>query len=237
MLHAVSPKNGICGDICEPLISLWKMIQSDHESLLDQYEARWKRLQESGETAFREIRKHFNETKDPADLMFLSRTCVNGLIRFNKKGEFNNTLHHTRKGIDPKNLKPILDDWHGHLRNMEFRIGDYQETTQDIQEGDFMYLDPPYFNTKGMYFGTIDFGRFIEWLDGMNRKGVKYALSFDGKRGDDDYTVELPKELYTRHLMLPSGHSTFRKIMGKKSEPVFESLYLNYEMIPDIEIC
>jgi len=226
--YAVSPIAGVCGDICEPLINLWRLIQSNHEDLSEQYQIRWERLQKEGHLVFYEIRERFNKKKDSNDLLFLSRTCVNGLIRFNKNGEFNNSLHHTRKGIDPKRLRTILTDWSERLKGIEFHSGDYWETTQDVQEGDFVYLDPPYFNTKGRYFGTIDFDRFVDYLGWLNKKNVKYALSFDGKRGDTDYTVELPGGLYKRHLMIPSGNSSFKKVMDKKSENVFESLYLNY---------
>ena len=226
--YAVSPNAGICGDICEPLINLWRLIQSDYEELSEQYKVRWERLQNESHLVFYEVRDNFNENKNSHDLLFLSRTCVNGLIRFNKNGEFNNSLHHTRRGIDPKRLKAILADWSKRLQGIEFHSGDYWATTQGINDGDFVYLDPPYFNTKGRYFGTIDFDRFVEYLYCLNQKGVKYALSFDGKRGDTDYTVELPKDLYKRHLMLPSGNSSFKKVMDKKSEAVYESLYLNY---------
>ena len=193
--YALSPNNGICGDICEPLVNLWRMIQSDYEEPSEQYKARWERLQNESHLVFYEIRDNFNENHCSNDLLFLSRTCVNGLIRFNKNGEFNNSLHHTRKGIDPKRLKMILANWSERLQSVEFRNGDYWETTQDIREGDFVYLDPPYFNTKGRYFGTIDFERFIEYLAWLNKEGVKYAFSFDGKRGDTDYLVKLPKDL------------------------------------------
>ena len=226
--YAVSPNNGICGDICEPLINLWRLIQSDYKKLFEQYKAHWERLQYEGYLVFYEIRDNYNKNQASTDLLFLSRTCVNGLIRFNKNGEFNNSLHHTRKGIEPNRLKSILANWSERLQGIEFRSGDYLETTHDIQDGDFVYLDPPYFNTKGRYFGTIDFDRFVDYLAWLNSKNVKYALSFDGKRGDTDYTVELPKNLYKRHLMLSSGNSSFKKVMNKKSEAVFESLYLNY---------
>ena len=228
MAYAVSPSAGVCGDLCEPLINLWRLIQSNYEELSEQYKTRWERLQNESHLVFYEIRDNFNENHDSYDLLFLSRTCVNGLIRFNKNGEFNNSLHHTRKGIDPKRLKVILADWSERLQGIEFYSGDYWDTTQCVNDGDFIYLDPPYFNTKGRYFGTIDFDRFLEYLCWLNKKGVKYALSFDGKRGDTDYMVELPKDLYKRHLMLPSGNSSFKKVMDKKSEVVYESLYLNY---------
>jgi DNA adenine methylase len=226
--YAISPTTGICGDICGPLICLWKAIQSDHEKIAGQYNQRWERLQNEDHRVFYEIRDRFNKYHDPADLLFLSRTCVNGLIRFNKAGEFNNSLHYTRKGIEPSRLKSILASWSGRLQGIEFRNGDYWETTQDIEKDDFIYLDPPYLNTKGRYYGTIEYGRFLQYLQWLNKQKVKYALSFDGRRGDTDYSIEVPRELYQRHIMLPSGNSSFKKVMDKKCEPVLESLYLNY---------
>jgi len=226
--YALSPNKGVCGDICGPLIGLWKAIQADHEEIVEKYRIRWERLQSRGHSVFYEIRDAFNETHDPADLLFLSRTCVNGLIRFNKTGGFNNSLHHTRKGIEPERLKSVLGSWSIRMRGIEFREGDYWDTTQDIEEGDFAYLDPPYLNTRGRYYGTIDYGRFLHYLEWLNQRGVKYALSFDGRRGDKDYSAEIPTELYRRHIMLPSGNSSFRKVMDKICEPVMESLYLNY---------
>ena len=53
-------------------------------------------------------------------------------------------------------------------------------------------------------------------------------LSFDGIRGDDSFLVELPKELYKRHELIPSGNSSFKKVMDKEQMQVYESLYLNW---------
>ena len=70
--------------------------------------------------------------------------------------------------------------------------------------------------------------RFLEYLEDLNSRGIKYLLSFDGKRGEEDYTVDLPKELFKRHEFIPSGNSTFKKVIDKETEKVLESLYLNY---------
>ncbi len=228
MLYALTPEKSICGDICKPLIDLWTEIRDNPRALAEGYRERWVRLQEEGYTAYYEIRDDFNRDRSPYDLMFLSRTCVNGLIRFNDKGEFNNSLHYSRKGINPNTLEGIIFDWSEHIRSTEFIAADYTVTTSSAKAGDIVYLDPPYFHTKGRYFGTIDFDRFLEYLEDLNRRGIKYLLSFDGKRGEEDYTVDLPKELYKRHEFIPSGNSTFKKVIDKETEKVLESLYLNY---------
>ena len=119
-------------------------------------------------------------------------------------------------------------DWSKHIQGAEFIAADYTITTETAKEGDLIYLDPPYFHTKGRYYGTIDFDAFLAYLEQLNSKGIKYMLSFDGIRGEDDFTVELPKELYKRHEFIPSGNSSFKKVMDKESIQVLESLYLNW---------
>lgn len=228
MLYAINPSVAICGDVCEPLVKLWNEIKDNPQELANEYEIRWSRLQKEGYEVFYEIRDNFNKNNNPQDLMFLSRTCVNGLIRFNSNGEFNNSLHHTRPGIHPDKLAKIILDWSEHIKGAEFIFGDYRETTKKVKAGDLVYLDPPYFHTKGRYYGTIDFDEFVEFLDRLNTKGVRYMLSFDGIRGDDSFLVELPKELYKRHELIPSGNSSFKKVMDKEQMQVYESLYLNW---------
>ena len=228
MLYAIRPEKSICGDICKPLIDLWNEIRDNPEELALGYEVRWTRLQQEGYTAYYEIRDDFNRGKSPYDLLFLSRTCVNGLIRFNDKGEFNNSLHYSRPGIKPDSLREIIMDWSEHIQGAVFMADDYSSTTAGAKAGDIVYLDPPYFHTKGRYFGTIDHERFLEYLEDLNTRGIKYLLSFDGTRGSEDYTVDLPKELYKRHEFIPSGNSTFKKVIDKETEKVLESLYLNF---------
>ena len=230
VLYALNPSEAICGDICEPLINLWQAIKYRPVQLAEDYRTRWNRLQEEGYTAYYDIRNSFNKNKSPEDLLFLSRTCVNGLIRFNSNGEFNNSLHHTRPGIHPDSLQSIIVDWSNHIKGADFFADDYQKSTAIATEGDFIYLDPPYFHTVGRYYGTdsIDFEEFLDYLEGLNERGVKYMLSFDGRRGNKDYTVELPNELYKQHIYIASGNSSFKKVMDKETQQVYESLYMNY---------
>lgn len=221
-------KNAVAGDICKPLIDLWILIQKNPEKLINSYKIKWERLQKEGYKVYYEIRDNFNETQNPEDLFFLSRTCVNGLIRFNREGKFNNSLHHTRKGIDPERVKKIIFDWSSRIKNVKFVSSDYRITTKHATEKDLVYLDPPYFNTKGRYFGKINYDDFIAYLEDLNKRKIRYILSYDGMRGNSSYLKDLPKHLYKRHILLTSGNSSFRKVMDKKCELVKESVYLNF---------
>lgn len=228
ILYEANRGQSVCGDICEPLIALWNEIKNNPDELADQYELRWTKLKNEGYTVYYDIREEYNRNHSPFDLLFLSRTCVNGLIRFNDKGEFNNSLHYSRDGIKPEKLRLIIQDWSRHIKGTSFSANDYEETTSMAGPSDIVYLDPPYFHTKGRYFGTIDFDRFLAYLEKLNSRGVKFILSFDGIRGDNNYTVGIPKELYKRHEFIASGYSTFRKVIDKEAEPVQESLYISF---------
>lgn len=228
VLYYGKPQKAIAGDICEPLVALWKAIQTDPETLIDHYTLYWNKLKDDGYQTFYEVRDRFNQDKDPRDLFFLSRTCVNGLIRFNSKGEFNNSLHHTRRGIEPGRVAEIIRDWGRMLSHVEFRFGDYRVTTSDATRGDMIYLDPPYFNTRGRYYGRIDYPEFLEYLEYLNKNEIKFILSYDGKRGSKDYNTVLPSGLYKRKYLVKSGNAPFKKVMDGKSEMVEEALYLNW---------
>ena len=234
--YSLEPELGIAGDLSKPLIELWNLILRSPDEAADYYQKHWEQLQADKPDHFYTVREYFNRTGDPRALLFLSRTCVNGLIRFNSSGEFNNSFHLSRPGINPATLRGILRDWSARLSNMTFLHGDYRETTTSAKKGDFIYLDPPYMNTVGRYFKqpTIDYAEFFDYLDALNSQGVRWALSFDGSRGDKTYEHSLPCDLYKAEVSLKSGNSTFRRVIDKKIEPVYESLFLNYDVDPSI---
>ena len=161
---------------------------------------------------------------------FLSRTCVNGLIRFNSKGAFNNSLHHTRKGVAPSTLRSILRMWSRILRTVSFRCADYREILSAASSRDLVFLDPPYAATKGRYRqDAFDTDSFIAELDRLNRVGVRWVLTYDGSAGLRDYLGTIPAELFTHRLALPTGHSPFTRLMKSSLDAVVESVYLNFE--------
>lgn len=227
ILLTLKPHKAVCIDINESLIDFWNKLKNQPEFLAAYYEKTWNDLQNDYLT-FNRIRDKYNESFQGEDLLFLSRTCVNGLIRYNQSGEFNNSLHYSRKGINPKTLSKNLLDTSIYLKDYTFKYGDYYQILETVSSGDFVYMDPPYYNTKSMYYGKIDYERFWNFMRELNKKGVKYAFSFDGTSDKRDYLIEVPDDVYSRHILLRGGQSTFNKIIDKTENNVFESLYLNW---------
>ena len=219
----------VLSDLNSDLINLYKLIQNDYKSIVSHYELLWNELNkdsnfERKKLYFAEIRKRLNEKHDPKDFMFIMRTTTNGMPRYNSDGEFNNSFHVTRNGIEPFRLEKILKEWNDTLNNhnVEFINASYEIFSPN--ENDFCYYDPPYANTKGMYFGAIDNGKFFSFLSDLK---CPYCFSFDGYCEDEDSTYDVPKYVYDEHVYLKSGNSSFRRVIGNKTDKIiYESLYV-----------
>jgi len=231
MVSDIQVENFMVSDLNNDLISLWKKIKDSPSEISNGYKKLWSELNKDSDLERKKkyyfsVRDRFNSEKSPIDFMFIMRTTVNGMPRYNKSGIFNNAFHVTRNGIIPEKLEAILNNWSVILnkKNVSFENKSYAEIS--TKEGDILYLDPPYAGTKGMYYGTIDYSLLWNWL---RKQNGKYLLSFDGKTSSKDMTVDIPKDLYSNHVYLESGNSSFRRTIGSSnSEYVSESLYKNY---------
>lgn len=232
----IKVKEYICSDINQDLINLWNVIKKYPTYISDNYEKMWNELNKDEDIERRKlyyyhIRNRFNDQRDVADFFFLIRTCTNGLIRYNSKGEFNTSFHFSRKGINPKEARKIINEWSNKISesHVRFICQDYRNINP--RENDFVYLDSPYANTTGMYFGQIDYDEFWDFLRNLK---CDYAFSFDGISGDTDNTYDVPKDVYSYHIYTDAAISGFGK-MNKKKKYVRESLYLAYNPYRDIE--
>lgn len=224
----------ICSDINSDLISLWNEIKKDPIALVEGYKKHWLELNkdEDGQRRkdyYTSIRNRFNKEKSMIDFVFLNRNAINGLIRYNQSGEFNSAFHFSRKGIEPENLREILTEWSTLLneKDVEFICRDFKEIETKV--GDVLYCDPPYAATKGMYYGVINFEEFFDWI---GKQSANSYLSFDGMRGDSDFTYGVPTEIVESHLYLDSGSSSFSRLKTQKNEMVKESLYIMKQHSP-----
>lgn len=230
LLHSdIKFKNYICSDKNEGLIKLWNEIKINSIQVADTYEKMWNELNidknnERKKQYFYMVRERYNKEHNPYDFMFIMRTTTNGMPRYNNNGEFNNSFHVTRDGIKPETLRQVIFEWSEVLNknNVQFIYQEYQQIKSN--KNDFIYLDPPYANTAGMYFGNIDYEKLWNWL---RNQDCNYMLSFNGKTSTEDMTYCVPDDVYTTHEYLYSGNSSFRRVIGtSSSEYVSESLYI-----------
>lgn len=228
LLYLLGKPGAVGGDIYAPLIDFWSLVRDEPERLVSDYAMQWRALQDDLPSYYYVVRDRFNEQKRPEDLNFLMRTCVNGIVRFSQTGDFNNSFHLSRRGMLPKRFEKIVQKWTSHIKDVEFRTGDFETSTTDATTGDFIYLDPPYAGNKQRYIQNLDLNHLYRVLEDFNHRGVKWALSFDGGRGQTTYEYEIPAELYKRKTVLNGGHSAVSKVLNGPVELVTESLYFNY---------
>lgn len=119
-----------------------------------------------------------------ARLVFLNRTCFNGLYRVNSRGEFNVPFGNYRnpKICDAKNLRAVSESF----QSAEIRYGDFTTCRDFVDEQTFVYLDPPYrpisrtssFNSysKGIFDDNEQVRLSLFYKD-MNCAGAKLMLS------------------------------------------------------------
>lgn len=210
----------IASDLCEPLIQLWKYVRDYPNTVCADYELLFEALQRNPENYY-QFRNYFNSvSQSPGLFLFLLRTCVNGIARFNRQGKFNSSLHLSRPGINPGKMREIIFDWSAKIQNVEFICQDYREIKPS--RNDFCYFDPPYSSGNSLYLGNFNSNDFFDFL-----KDIKCpcAFTYNGLRGEQAI-INLPSNLYDRQISLPAFQSSFSKIFCKKKVPVSEQLYL-----------
>jgi len=228
VLYHLAREGAVASDLYAPLIGFWTMARDEPQALVADYAEQWRRLQDDLPGYFYAVRERFNASKQPTDLNFLMRTCVNGIVRFSKDGDFNNSFHLSRRGMLPGSFEKAVQAWSARIQGVTFVARDYRETLAEAKAGDFAYLDPPYAGNHQRYIGGIDEAALFAALDDLNRRGVCWALSFDGQRGETVYRAEVPSALYKRQLALISGYSAVAKVLNGPVETVSEALYLSY---------
>lgn len=232
ILGAIGPRKSYAGDVIPELIDLWDAIKDSPDTLANKYEKHWKSLQNEGHFYYYKVRESFNKKRGPAELLFLSRTCVNGLIRFNSSGDFNNSLHHTRPGINPDTLRDIIHEWSRIISKTTFLTTDYKKLLAKSKKGDIVYLDPPYMGNKGRYQKLdFQFDELWETLDNLNKKKVRWILSLDGRSGERNYSKALhePLRLSKQSFMLDGESSAFPRLLNNRLDKVKESLFMNFD--------
>ena len=155
----------ILSDSNSDLINVYKCVRDDVRNLIDILQIHQSNYYKEPEEYYYYIRDIYHSTNDlenAARLLFLNKTCYNGLHRVNKSGSFN-VPHGTYTNPIICNSKK-LEAFSEILQRADAEIicEYYHNITLRCQHGDFVYLDPPYFPlSKTCYFKDYtkdDFG-------------------------------------------------------------------------------
>ena len=162
-------------------------------------------------------------------IIYLNKTCYNGLYRVNNAGEFNAPFgRYTNPNIINE---PTLKAVHKYLNSIDISIMniDYEIVLKDLNKNSFVYLDPPYHPVSETSFtGYIQGGwniydqvRLRDACNELNEKGIKFLQS----NSATDFIFDLYKEYNIKIIKA----NRFINSNGKKRGEVDEVLIRNYE--------
>jgi len=225
----------ILNDLNKPLMDLWRRILGRPEEIAREYEKLWKEQLADPRAFYREVRRRFNATGDPACLLYLLARCVKASVRYNANGEFNQSADNRRKGAHPDTMRHHILAASELLRGKTtIRSMNYRDILPEATPSDLVYMDPPYQGVcrdrDSRYVSGIQFCEFVEALSGLNDRGIRYVVSYDGRTGRKVHGRPLPAQLRLLHIEIHAGRSSQATLLGR-SESTVESLYLSPALV------
>ena len=157
----VEPEKALLSDTNPYIISFYKQIQDGKmtpETVTTFLEAEGEQLRRKGEEHYYYVRDRFNDTGESLDFLFLTRSCFNGMMRFNRSGRFNVPFCRKPDRFRQAYVTKIANQIAAcaraiHGKAWEFTVADWRDTLSTVREDDFSYLDPPYIGRHTDYFG------------------------------------------------------------------------------------
>jgi DNA adenine methylase len=230
LFFALQPRISLLADCNPELISCYQVVRSDVDALIEElkgfryekemyYEVReWDRKPDFGQ---------MSRVKRAARLIYLNKTCFNGLYRVNSKGHFNVPFgsYSDPTIVDPENLKACSTV----LQRAIIQSSNFEQVLEIAEAGDFVYFDPPYAPTSD----TADFTSYSK--DGfddaaqellllvclqLNQRGVKWMVS--------NSNTPIIQELYRGFKVEPIIASRAINSKASKRGAVIELLIRNF---------
>lgn len=218
-------------DLNQPLVELLELIVEQPSTIAGAYTEIWNQQHSDSIEHYYQARYKFNQTNDPKILLYLLARCVKGAVRYNSEKLFNQSPDKRRKGTHPEKMRKNIEGVSRLLKGKcVFTSLDYREVLDQVQPSDFVYIDPPYQGVCGerdsRYLTGINFDEFVIALENLNRKEIRYAVSYDGRRGNKTFGNELPSHLKLEKIEITVGRSSQATLLGR-DEVTIEYLYLS----------
>jgi DNA adenine methylase len=227
-------------DLNGPLMNLWDEIINDPKGISARYKRLWMQQQGQEREYYDLVRANFNKTHRPDYFLYLLARCVKASIRYNPKGEFNQSPDNRRLGRTPQNMaEDILAVSKLLIGRTTITSQDYREVLAGATTRDLVYMDPPYQGVctgrDSRYYSGIDPAGFVSALDQLNKRDISFIVSYDGRTGDKSFGAELPIELNLVKIEVEAGRSSQATLLGDAAT-TYESLYLSPALVERLGI-
>ena len=175
-------------DLNSDLVLTYTVIRDNVEDLIVSLKKHAKSYEKDSKSYYYYIRENHPRSaiEKASRLLFLNRTCFNGLYRVNSKGKFNVPLgRYTNPNIvNADNLYAVSKILNSNP--VQIRCRDFESIIDDVKSGDLIYFDPPYqpvsktanftsYTNKD--FTHEDLTRLFRLCEKLNEMGCKVLLS------------------------------------------------------------
>lgn len=237
VLGVLAPNQAEGSDSFGPLIEIWSELCRSPREVKRWYRERYALL--SGmekQAAYEWVKASYNARPNGPDLLFLSRSCYGGVVRFRQKDGYMSTPVGAHQPMSPESFEARVDQWYARTSGTAFYRRDYQEAFKRAKAGDLIYCDPPYSHSQAILYGaqTFNLKELYAEIRAAKLRGVYVALSIDGqkKSGDVNCDVHIPTGLFQREVGVNVGRSMLKRFQMEgqslESEVVTDRLLLTY---------
>ncbi|WP_234031514.1 DNA adenine methylase [Lentibacillus cibarius] len=233
VLFDLQPKQAVINDVNKDLVNVYNVIKYNVEELVEDL-----KKHENDKDYFYAIRdldrqpeyEELSPIEKASRLIYLNKTCFNGLFRVNSQGQFNVPFG---KYKNPQIVNEIvLKAVHNYLNVNDVTImnEDFETVIQDAKKGDFLYFDPPYdpvsdtssftgYSLDG--FNKNDQVRLRDTFVELDKRGCKVLLS--------NSATDFIKDIYSDfHIEIVSATRNINSVASKRGK-IDEVLVMNYD--------
>lgn len=237
VLFHTQPKKAIINDSNEELINIYQVIKEQPEELITLLESHRDR---NSQEYFYEVRSLDRDKGEyaaltPAEraarIIYLNKTCYNGLFRVNRAGEFNAPWgRYKNPNITNETTIRAMSRYFNGAKVTVY-CGDYREALKGIRKGSFVYLDPPYMplSTSSSFtgytaagFGPQEQVELKRQCDLLNKRGIKFLLS--------NSCCDFIENLYQDYIVERVSAKRAINARADKRGAIDEVLVRNYEI-------
>lgn len=189
VLFHLQPKKAVVNDFNKELINVYIVIRDNVEELIEDL----KKHKNKPEYfyAIRQLDRspgydEISNTERASRIIYLNKTCYNGLFRVNKNGEFNAPFGRYKNPNIVNDIVLRAVSKYLNTNNIRILNTDFQEALKGARKGAFVYFDPPYYpisdssNFTGYTldgFDKKDHIRLRNLCDNLNEREIKFLLS------------------------------------------------------------